>query len=55
MNAVAIPEADMSPSIPTPAIVVNITTPARMLMNMSEKEMMIVSITILDSLSRNEP
>ena len=55
MKAVAIPEADILSSIPTPAIVVNITTPARMLMNMSEKEMMIVSITMFESSSRNEP
>ena len=55
MNAVAIPEADILSSIPTPAIVVNITMPARILMNMSEKAMMIVSTTMFVSSSRNEP
>ena len=55
MNAVLMPESDMSPSMPTPAIVVNITMPARMLMNISEKAMIMVSTTMLDFLSRNEP
>ena len=55
MNAVAMPDADMLSSMPTPAIVVNITMPARTLTSMSEKAMMMVSTTMFESLLRNEP
>ena len=53
MNAVAIPEADISfVVIPTPYIVVNITIPDKTLTPKSARAIIVASLATLDSSSR---